>query len=1061
MMMLLVAVTVWGEGPVMGEEYTVPMTLNEWGADQIPASAILADAQSVKVKVKGCSYVKFFNGATVYSEFAYSEATKSGIYWNVSDATDLTALKSGNMYLNVGGFADVKYVSVINYPTADGAANDAASNSFGGGTGGGNNPGTGTGTGEGGGNVDPSSLAYKIANKLQITNLPTVYITIPDVTNLNTELKKDRGTGDAPYHSATMTIMDDGNDGTGIQLENLVDEPFDIKVRGNSTADPEKRPYRVKFPKGHKHDLLGYGYSKRNWTLLANCFDHSMIRNAVTYELGKEIGMPFNAGYKFVDLVINGDYRGTYQISDHVELGTNRIDIDETTGWYVEFQGRADMLDEPYVNAGGVPMFSIKNPDYTDAGNEGELAALKTEMTAWIKDYVTGWSYDPAVFVSPTKGWRAYNDEDQLVKFILETEITADYDGYMTVKAYRDPNGGKLFWGPIWDKDLAYGNYGNMEEILACSVNASSLKYYVYSPDGTNNLFHDAKFIKKLKTAYDNLMAGGIVTKIEDKIDALTALLSQSEKLNFEKWSYTENHNGLQKYYAYNTHAEYTAQLKTFVTNRLAWLGTYLAGVYNDLGCADIQDDPTGDEPFEPTTTLNYEVATGGHTIPASSFSDKATKIEVTFTSANDVDFWGFYGFNGSQWGANNFNSVNKTTTLVIDDPETIALIAQNGITFELQSNDAMGALTVLVVNTIPEEVVPCEHNLVVGASGKMQCSLCSQEFDVTVPGSEGEKVYVLDADSDSPQYITATGGFAPADNKLYMIDKQPDEGVVFDNVYWTIDGVNYADNIVVTDGTPWAGTVKVSTKKASYSRNMSTASKWGTVCIPFRAGSNDDITFYEIADFTVASDGTGTISFKNIDYTGGLNPAVYMKNDDAATNVTFTSLAKEGEEYVSFKAPAKMSKNKTIPADAPDFTFYGNVLETQTVNTSADAVPALYGISNNQFWRATSKLTVAPYRAYFTYTPSTTAAKSFVPMISLDNEETVVADVLSEQSALAIFCNGGGSVTIIAPREMTITITDLAGKSFRTISAKANGRYDVVLPMGINIINGAKVTIQ
>ena len=69
-----------------------------------------------------------------------------------------------------------------------------------------------------------------------------------------------------------------------------------------------KRPYRLKFAKkdkttgqNFKHDMINGGYSKRNWTLLANAFDHSLIRNALTCELGKIVGMPFNPGYKFVD----------------------------------------------------------------------------------------------------------------------------------------------------------------------------------------------------------------------------------------------------------------------------------------------------------------------------------------------------------------------------------------------------------------------------------------------------------------------------------------------------------------------------------------------------------------------------------------------------------------------------------------------------------------------------------------------------------------------------------------------------------------------------------------
>jgi hypothetical protein len=178
--------------------------------------------------------------------------------------------------------------------------------------------------GESGSTDDPTSLTYKIKNKLQLTDVPTLYLTIPDVTDLDKDLVKNRQTGEALYHKASIDVVDKNN-----TLEEFSDDKLDIKVRGNSTADPSKRAYRLKFGKDekdkvtgkliktHKHDLMGGGYAKRNWALLANCFDHSLIRNALTCELGKIIGMPFNPGYCFVDLVINGDYRGTYQVTGH------------------------------------------------------------------------------------------------------------------------------------------------------------------------------------------------------------------------------------------------------------------------------------------------------------------------------------------------------------------------------------------------------------------------------------------------------------------------------------------------------------------------------------------------------------------------------------------------------------------------------------------------------------------------------------------------------------------------------------------------------------------------
>lgn len=444
--------------------------------------------------------------------------------------------------------------------------------------------------GESGSTDDLTSLSYKIKNKLQLTDVPTLYLTIPDVTDLDKDLVKNRQTGEALYHKASIDVVDKNN-----TLEEFSDDKLDIKVRGNSTADPSKRAYRLKFGKDekdkvtgeliktHKHDLMGGGYAKRNWALLANCFDHSLIRNALTCELGKIIGMPFNPGYCFVDLVINGDYRGTYQVTDHPEVGSHRIDIDEDKDWYIEFQGRSDMLDEPYLNIKDLPMFSIKNPDYTDAADADKLAALKVEMEDWVKQWKSGFSYDASITQSDTKGWRAYNDEDQLLKWFLETEITADYDGYMTIKAYRATDG-KLFWGPVWDKDLAWDNYGDYTKTLGAALeNASSIRYYVYNPGSGTAILSDPRFVKRVYETYNKLIGDGLELKLLDIVDQLHLRVNQTQQLNFEKWGITTVYGGLEKYHEWTDYAQYPEQLKTFIIARLAFLKEKFKKIYDDV----------------------------------------------------------------------------------------------------------------------------------------------------------------------------------------------------------------------------------------------------------------------------------------------------------------------------------------------------------------------------------------------------------------------------------------------------------------------------------------------
>ena len=416
--------------------------------------------------------------------------------------------------------------------------------------------------------MTPTSLTYKIKNKLQLTDVPTLYIDIEGVgstdTDLDKALFKNRQTGEAPYQvGATITLKDNGSDKDTKHLAEFTDK-VDIKVRGNSTANPTngKKAYRLKFPKKHKHDLLGLGYEKRNWALLANVFDHSMIRNALSYHLEKEVGLDFCPGYKFVDLVINGNYRGTYQICDHVETGTNRVDVDEDAGWMVEFQGRGDMLDQPLCfNQDGLQM-NIKNPEPADETNAEEVATFIAPFQEWFtKTWSPQWKATDAY--GANSGWRSVNDEESLMKFWIVTELTGDYDGWMTVKAYKEADEAKLHYGPVWDKDLAYGNYGGEQsaKLVSNNGNGSSLVTFL-----NESLLKDPIFTKKLKAKLDQLLSDGLYEKMCAKIDDLAAIVAQTEELSNTKFPRSskvgeETNN-------YETYAKTITPLKDYLKTR-------------------------------------------------------------------------------------------------------------------------------------------------------------------------------------------------------------------------------------------------------------------------------------------------------------------------------------------------------------------------------------------------------------------------------------------------------------------------------------------------------------
>lgn len=424
-------------------------------------------------------------------------------------------------------------------------------------------------------------LQSKIANREQLTNVPTIYLDIPDVKTIDSDLTKeiDPATGDVKYHKATIQVVDNSEASSTQHLESFIDSELEIKVRGNSTssAGNGKRPYRLKFASkktssdgvAHKHDLLGLGYEKRNWTLLANAFDMSMIRNAITYHLGKYVGMDFCPGYKFVDLVINDDYRGTYQVSDQVEVDLDRVNI-EDTDWFLEGVAWNTMVEQPATSS-GEPFMCIKNPE---PETDEELSALISEVETWRSAWLA--SFDSQ---NSKTGWPATNNVESLIKYYTAINITGDIDGWFVFKGYRTPTG-PFTWGPLWDKDLAYGN---------CSQYADDKKLVEYYDKCVfewkiRGLLSQPLFVNQAKAFIDELIDNNLYSKLEADIDRIASQLQQTQALNYQLYSITDTGSGSVKK---GTYAEYIQQLKDFLNARIPFVQSALAEKIEALPAPD------------------------------------------------------------------------------------------------------------------------------------------------------------------------------------------------------------------------------------------------------------------------------------------------------------------------------------------------------------------------------------------------------------------------------------------------------------------------------------------
>lgn len=220
-----------------------------------------------------------------------------------------------------------------------------------------------------------------------------------------------------------------------------------IRGRGNSTwLWYDKKSYRLKLDV--KDKVLGLK-KNRDWVLLANYRDATDLMNTFGFETARWMGMPFTNNTRYVEVFLNGDYIGLYQLTEQIEVGGHRVDIDEENGVLLSF----DLDDGPGLSPGatdnfysevyGMPM-CVKNPDDPTAEQiaqiQSDFAVLENAVKA--KDFALVDSLlDVESFVSML----------QLQEYLYNVDFTAPRSVYM----FRDVDG-KYTMGPVWDWDAGY-----------------------------------------------------------------------------------------------------------------------------------------------------------------------------------------------------------------------------------------------------------------------------------------------------------------------------------------------------------------------------------------------------------------------------------------------------------------------------------------------------------------------------------------------------------------------------------------------------------------------------
>ena len=318
-------------------------------------------------------------------------------------------------------------------------------------------------------------------------------------------------------------------DGMGEYPDNSL--PGKIRGRGNSTWEwYSKKPYRIKFDVSSK--MLGINKNK-DWVLLANFRDVTKMMNVYTNITASWMGIPYTTPVRFVELFLNGQYRGVYQVAEQVEVGGNRVSIDESDGLLLTL----DQDDGPSLNPNDnnfntkvydMPM-QVKSPENL---SPDQLDAVRAEF-AVLENAIKSHNYDK---VDSLMDIDSYIRMIQLQEFVYNVELSAPRSVFL----FRD-KGGKFTFGPAWDWDAGFDfDWSNMYtgHTYFASYKESVLGTRPFDRNGDykcprffTDMFGSGKFVRRYKELWSQVSDSIYIrnwNETQPYIDALRELQAKA-----------------------------------------------------------------------------------------------------------------------------------------------------------------------------------------------------------------------------------------------------------------------------------------------------------------------------------------------------------------------------------------------------------------------------------------------------------------------------------------------------------------------------------------------------
>lgn len=431
-----------------------------------------------------------------------------------------------------------------------------------------------------------------------------------------------------PYY-VDCTVSYTGTDG-----KTSVDKmQAQVKVRGNWTTSYEKKPLRIKFAEKQSMGELNGGQAFKNWLLLAEYKDLSMLRNKTAFKMAHQIldeGL-YCSDCELVEVEINGKYWGVYLLAEQQEAAKGRVNVPEPkegevepdVGYLVEFDAYYTLEDPlytftidyndyaPLIPFNGAPTPKAFTPLCTDYKHKKDLVGytIKSNIRSEVQrdtirnfisnayDIMYSAAYDGTALemtedfsstvpssMTPREAVEAVVDVRSLAEMYILSEITCDPDIYYSsffMSADLSSNGDKkLRFEAPWDFDSSMGNRYVIESgrgyHAANVVDDVNHEYRAINP-WLAVLIQQDWYKDIIANKWTDLYDRGVFTEIIESIRSDSQKYKSAFTKNYKRWSNMRDKSPIdyelnREAFACKNEAESAEQLAHWLEKRIAFM---------------------------------------------------------------------------------------------------------------------------------------------------------------------------------------------------------------------------------------------------------------------------------------------------------------------------------------------------------------------------------------------------------------------------------------------------------------------------------------------------------